>query len=234
MRNGERYRGEHIVIATGGHPRVPGLPGAGLGITSDGFFELEQLPERVAMVGSGYVAVELAGVLRALGSRVSMFVRFDGVLRSVRPDAVRARARASMRGRRHRAREARRAGGVERHGPYSIELETVDGRRFEGFDALIWAIGRTPNTAGIALERAGVELRVDRVTSASTSYQNTTRRASTRVGDVTWQGGADAGRDRGRSPAGRPPVRRPAAAASSELRRDPTVIFSHPPIGTAA
>ena len=82
---GESYRAEHVVVATGGYPRVPELPGAERGITSDGFFELEAQPERVAVVGSGYIAVELAGVFRALGSEVSVFVRFDRLLRSFDP-----------------------------------------------------------------------------------------------------------------------------------------------------
>jgi glutathione reductase (NADPH) len=79
--NGEVYQAKHIVIATGGLPKIPPVPGAGLGITSDGFFELEQLPRRVAVVGSGYIAVELAGVLRALGSEVTLCIRHDALLR---------------------------------------------------------------------------------------------------------------------------------------------------------
>ena len=69
------------MIATGGQPTYPPVPGAELGITSDGFFELERLPRRVAVVGSGYVAVELAGVLRALGSEVTLCIRHDALLR---------------------------------------------------------------------------------------------------------------------------------------------------------
>ena len=79
---GERYAAKHIVIATGGYPRYPDIPNADLGMTSDGFFELDALPERSAVVGSGYIAVELAGVLNALGSQVSLFIRYDAVLRS--------------------------------------------------------------------------------------------------------------------------------------------------------
>src|SRR5690606_39884290 len=79
--DGNRYSAPHILIATGGHPNVPDVPGAELGITSDGFFELEERPQRVAIVGSGYIAVEFGGVLRALGSDVTLFCRFDRVLR---------------------------------------------------------------------------------------------------------------------------------------------------------
>ena len=73
---------ERILIATGGRPSVPQIPGAELGITSDGFFELPERPQRVALVGSGYVAVELGGVFSSLGSETTILVRKNGVLRS--------------------------------------------------------------------------------------------------------------------------------------------------------
>ena len=79
------YEADRITIATGGYPHVPSVPGAELGITSDGFFELEQMPQRVALVGSGYVSVELGGVIRALGADTTILVRQDGVLRSFDP-----------------------------------------------------------------------------------------------------------------------------------------------------
>ena len=78
---GERFTAPHIVISTGGRPALPDLPGAELGIDSDGFFALEAQPRRVAVVGAGYIAVELAGVFRGLGSEVSMLVRGDRLLR---------------------------------------------------------------------------------------------------------------------------------------------------------
>ena len=78
----EEYSAERIVIATGGRPIVPDVPGAALGITSDDFFELDERPERVLVVGSGYVAVELAGVFRGLGSDTQVLVRKQGVVRN--------------------------------------------------------------------------------------------------------------------------------------------------------
>ncbi|MGH8676878.1 MAG: FAD-dependent oxidoreductase, partial [Burkholderiales bacterium] len=78
--DGERYTADHIVIAVGGRPIVPELPGAELGITSDGFFELERKPERVALVGAGYVAAEFGGLLQALGSEVTLLLRRDHFL----------------------------------------------------------------------------------------------------------------------------------------------------------
>ena len=80
--DGQDYSAENIVVATGGYPIVPEIPGAELGITSDGFFELADRPQKVALVGSGYIAVELAGVFNALGSDTTVLVRKDGILRS--------------------------------------------------------------------------------------------------------------------------------------------------------
>jgi len=86
--NGEHYSADHIVIAPGGVPSMPDTPGAELGITSDGFFALTEQSKRVAVVGAGYIAVELAGVLNALGSDVDLLLRrqhflaeFDSMLR---------------------------------------------------------------------------------------------------------------------------------------------------------
>jgi glutathione reductase (NADPH) len=226
--HGERYRADHVVIATGGHPKVPEIPGAELGITSDGFFELERLPRRVAVVGSGYVAVELGGVLHALGSDVKVFVRFDGLLRHF--DALVVE---------HLERDMR-ASGIEivtealpralERGPDGLALHTEDGRSFEGFDTVLWAIGRAPNTRNLGLEVAGVDLdgrgfvRVD-------SFENTSAEQVYAIGDVT----------------GHAELTPVAIAAGRRLadrvfggQRDrrlsydviPTVVFSHPPIGT--
>lgn len=225
---GERYRADHVVIATGGHPKVPNIPGAELGITSDGFFELEQLPRRVAVVGSGYIAVELGGVLDALGSDVKVFVRFDGLLRHF--DALMVE---------HLERNMR-ASGIEivthaaprslERGQHGLALHTEDGRTFEGFDTVLWAIGRAPNTRDLGLEVAGVDLdgrgfvRVD-------SFENTSAEKVYAIGDV----------------AGHAELTPVAIAAGRRLadrvfggQRDrrlsydviPTVVFSHPPIGT--
>lgn len=224
---GERYRAEHVVIATGGYPRVPELPGAERGITSDGFFELEEQPERVAVVGSGYIAVELAGIFRSLGSEVSVFVRFDKLLRSFDPMLSD-----------HLMQHMRDAGieivcdAVPRavSGTNSIALETEDGRTFEGFDALLWAIGRQPNTAGLGLEHTGVET-TPRGNVVVDAWQNTSAEGVYAIGDVTGRAeltpvAIAAGRRLGDRIFGGQSERR----LSYELI--PTVIFSHPPIGT--
>lgn len=73
--DGVRYSAEHILIATGAHPLRPDIPGAELGLVSDDFFDLRAAPAEVAIIGGGYIAVELAGLLQALGSKVSLLVR---------------------------------------------------------------------------------------------------------------------------------------------------------------
>ena len=78
----ESFKTEHIIIATGGQPTIPDIAGASYGITSDGFFELEEKPKNVCIVGSGYIAVEFAGMLSALGTNVTMNIRTESILRS--------------------------------------------------------------------------------------------------------------------------------------------------------
>ena len=79
--NGELIRAKHIVIATGAHPSIPDVPGAELGGSSDDVFAWEELPESVAILGAGYIAVELAGVLHTFGVKTDLFVRRDRPLR---------------------------------------------------------------------------------------------------------------------------------------------------------
>jgi len=224
---GERYSADHVVIATGGYPLVPALPGAERGITSDGFFELESRPGRVAVVGSGYVSVELGGVLRALGSEVTIFARFDRLLRSfdtLLSDHLMTHMEAAGIG------IVTGAAPHAVHGDAPVTLELEDGRRYGEFDALIWAIGRAPNVASLDLGRAGVAA-TDLGHIPVDDYQNTNVNGIYAVGDVT----------------GRPELTPVAIAAARRLadrvfgdqpdrhlRYDviPTVIFSHPPIGT--
>jgi len=224
---GNAYRAPHIVIATGGYPRVPAIPGAELGITSDGFFELESLPRRAAVVGSGYIAVELAGVLRSLGSEVTLFVRYDRVLRQfdemLASGLMRSMADAGIElvtGAVPQAVESRDG----------LTLVTEAAGEFGGFDTLLWAVGRAPRTDGLELDGAGVELgprghvRVD-------WFQNTSAPGVYALGDVTGQAEL--------TPVAIAAGRRLADRlfdGQTERRLSyetiPTVIFSHPPIGT--
>lgn len=225
---GRRIRADHVVIGTGGRPLIPDLPGAQLGIDSDGFFELPHQPQRVAVIGAGYIAVELAGLLNALGSRVSMYLRRETFLRSF--DAML----------RDTLMEQMLADGVNilpgtaitalRETPDGIALECEQGECGGQFDAVIWAVGRVPNTDDLGLTAAGV-IRDGRGFVPVDGYQNTNVAGIYAVGDVT--GGpaltpvaiAAARRLADRLFGGRPDRRLP-------LENIPSVVFSHPPIGT--
>ena len=226
--NGEQYTAERVVIATGGRPSVPQIQGAEHGITSDGFFELEQRPERVLVAGSGYIAVELAGVLRGLGSHVQVVVRKDSIIREF----------DTMLG--EQLMEAMEKDGIEietRVVPAAVErtadglvLTAEDGRSFGPVDSLIWAIGRSPNTAGLALEKGGVTAD-ERGFIPTDKYQQTNVEHIFALGDVTGRAALTpvaiaAGR--------RLADRQYGGMDGRYLDYDliPTVIFSHPPIGT--
>ncbi len=225
---GEVLTAPHIVVATGGRPVVPALPGAGLGITSDGFFGLGHRPESVAIVGSGYVAVELAGVFAALGTRVTLAIRHDRVLRSFEPMLSAALTREMRQDGIEIADHAVPTGLREtgRH----LELSAADGRVLGPFDCVLWAVGREPVVTGLGLERAGVACYDDGYVITD-EFQRTSVEGIYAIGDVT-------GRE----------ALTPVAIAAGRRLADrvfggmtgrkldyaliPTVIFSHPPIGT--
>ena len=224
----DHYTADRIAIATGGQPRVPGIPGADFGITSDGFFALTDRPQRVLVAGSGYIAVELAGIFNGLGSETRLVVRKDSIIREF----------DGMLG--EKLIEAMERDGVEcetRVVPASVEktddglrLHAEDGRTFGPVDAILWAIGRSPNTNGLALGNAGVEQ--DEYGFISTDeYQQTNVEHIFALGDVTGRAALTpvaiaAGR--------RLADRLYGGMDGRHLEYDliPTVIFSHPPIGT--
>jgi glutathione reductase (NADPH) len=226
--DGKAYTAERIVVATGGHPIVPDIPGAEFGITSDGFFELVEQPKRVLIAGSGYVAVELAGIFSGLGSETRVIVRKEGVLRDF--DTMLSSALMET---------MRKSGIVLETGvvPASVSktnnglvVTAEDGREFGPVDALIWAVGRSPNTAILDADKAGIAM--DQSGFVPTNeLQQTNVENIYALGDVT----------------GRVALTPVAIAAGRRLadrlyggmadrhldyRLIPTVVFSHPTIGT--
>jgi glutathione reductase (NADPH) len=226
--DGDRMTAPHIVIATGGVPIVPPLPGADLGITSDGFFALEQRPRRVAIIGSGYIACELAGAFHELGSQVELFIRKNHLLTHFDVMLGKSLMRET------------RAHGMTIHEhvvPAAVEdrsglktLVAADGRQFAGFDALLWAVGRSANVSRLDLAAAGVRSDGDGFI-VTDEFQNTNVAGIYSIGDVT----------------GRAALTPVAIAAGrrlsdrlfggkSDRRLDydmiATVVFTHPPIGT--
>jgi glutathione reductase (NADPH) len=226
--NGERLTARHIVIATGGQAIVPALPGAELGITSDGFFALAERPQRVAVVGSGYVACELAGAFHELGSAVELFIRKDHLLTSF--DAMLGKSLM---------REMRDQGiDIHQHVvPAAVRGESgrktlvaADAREFSGFDTLLWAVGRRANVSGLDLRQAGVALD-DCDFVITDGFQNTNVPGVYAIGDVTGRAALTpvaiaAGRRLSDRLFGGKADRR------LEYNMIPTVVFTHPPIGT--
>lgn len=221
------YTAEHILIATGGYPQRPQLPGAELGITSDDFFELSAMPQHVALVGSGYVAIELASTFNSLGARVTMVTRRDGLLREFDTD-VRLALMEGLRADGIEIIEHTEPTGLVRSGSRLL-LQAAGNQWQREFDCVLWAIGRAPATAGLGLEQVGVALRADR-TILTDEWQSTNVQGIYAIGDVT----------------GRLPLTPVAIAAGRRLadrlfggqperRLDyecvPTVVFSHPPVG---
>jgi glutathione reductase (NADPH) len=225
---GAVHAAKHVVVATGGRPIVPELPGTEAAITSDGFFALERMPRSVAIIGSGYVATELGGVFAALGARVTIAIRYDRVLRSF-DEMLSTRLMAAM-----------QADGIEVVPyvvPIAIEsagdgkrLRLAGGKALGPFDCVMWAIGRDANSAGLGLEQAGVALG-PRGEVATDLRQDTNVAGIHAIGDVTGRSeltpvAIAAGRRLADRLFGGEPERH------LDYRLIPTVVFCHPPIGT--
>lgn len=228
--NGERIRAQHITIATGAKSRWPSIPGAELGIDSDGFFALTEQPRRVAVVGAGYIAVELAGVLHALGSDTHLLVRgerplryfdhalTDGLLQRMQQDGLPLH--------RHFVPQS-----LHRNDQGRLTLRAEDGQQLTDLDCVIWAIGRDPNSTELNLAAAGVATDAEGHVLVD-AYQNTNVPGIYAVGDVT--GAAQL------TPvaikAGRLLAERLFNPAMADAKMDynliPTIVFSHPPIAT--
>jgi glutathione reductase (NADPH) len=173
-------------LYSGGHPIIPDLPGADLGISSDGFFDLENQPKRVAVVGTGYIGVELAGIFHTLGSQVTIFSRTHQILRSFDPiikDTL--------------LKEMQNVGvdfvfesdvrGLSRDGPEGSPIKvhyTSAGKQGETeVDCVLWAVGRLPNTKPLNLEAVGVQTD-KRGHVVVDEYQNTSTENIYSLGDV--------------------------------------------------
>ncbi|GAA3543585.1 glutathione-disulfide reductase [Zobellella aerophila] len=226
--NGEQYTADHILIATGGEPIIPHIPGAEYGIDSNGFFELNEQPRRVAVVGAGYIAVELAGVMNALGSETHLLVRKQAPLRNFDPLLTDTLVEV-MHTEGPQLHTQAVPKSVEKQADGSLTLHLDNGENIN-VDCLIWAIGRRPLTAGLNLEAAGVSvdqhgyIKVD-------EYQNTTANGVYAVGDnIGYVELTPVAVKAGRQLSERLFNNKPDAKMDYDLV--PTVVFSHPPIGT--
>jgi glutathione reductase (NADPH) len=224
-----RLASKAILIATGGRPSVPVVPGAELGLTSDDFFELKAQPARVAIVGAGYIAVELAGVLAALGSDVTLLLRGERLLSGF-DEMLSAGLTSEMTEAGINLLSSHELETVTREPDGTITIAAQRERKHTGFDALIWATGRVPNSDDLGLELAGVE-RGERNEVRVDDFQAASAQGVYAVGDVTGR--------RQLTPvaiaAGRKLADR-LFGGQADARLDyadiPSVVFSHPPIGT--
>jgi glutathione reductase (NADPH) len=155
-KSGSELTAERILIATGGRPYLPeGLPGLELGITSHEAFLLEKLPERILIVGGGYVALEFANIFHGLGSKVRIVHRGDQMLRGFDSD-LRAHMHIEVERGGTRLTMKTTLTKLEKSGG-AINATLSTGEKFET-DVVLYAIGRDPNTPGLGLESAGVKL----------------------------------------------------------------------------
>ena len=225
---GERYTAPHILIATGGHALYPNIPGSEYGITSDGFFELDEVPKRTAVIGAGYIAVEVAGVLNALGSDTHLFVRKDRPLRTFDKDIVdvlvdeMAKSGPTL----HTHANATE---VVKNADDSLTISFDNGETIT-VDCLIWAIGRAANTSGFGLEKTGVKL-TEKGTIYSDEFENTSVPGIYALGDVTGKldltpVAVKAGRQLSER------LFNNQADAKLDYTDVATVVFSHPVIGS--
>ena len=227
--NGELYTADHILIAVGGRPTIPAVPGAEYGIDSNGFFELNEQPKRVAVVGAGYIAVEIAGVLSALGTETHLFCRKESPLRSFDPMIIDTLVEVmEQEGPTLHTHSTPKEIVKEADGSLTLHLENGNS---QNVDTLIWAIGRHPATDTINLDVTGVETNARGYIKVD-EYQQTNIEGIYCVGDIM-EGGVEltpVAVKAGRQLSERLFNNKPNAKMDYTLI--PTVVFSHPPIGT--
>uniref|UniRef100_G1N073 glutathione-disulfide reductase n=1 Tax=Meleagris gallopavo TaxID=9103 RepID=G1N073_MELGA len=238
--NGKKYTAPHILIATGGRPSVPPdseVPGASLGITSDGFFDLEELPRHSVVVGAGYIAVEIVGILSTLGSKSSLLIRRDKVLRTfdslISTNCTQELENIGVDVWKHTQVQA-----VTKSPSGLLEVKVISSepahkptvKVIHDVDCLLWAIGREPNTEELCLEHVGVKVDAQNHVVVD-EFQNTTRKGIYAIGDVCGKAlltpvAIAAGRKLALRLFGNQQY------ARLDYSNIPTVVFSHPPIGT--
>ncbi len=226
--NKQVYQAQHIVIASGGQPIVPQIPGAEHGQTSDDFFTWQTAPQSVAIVGAGYIAVELAGMLNALGIETHLIIRQQTPIRKFdHTIAEKLTEHMHHAGIKIHTQVAPKSLAKQKNGLLRLQLAS---EQYLDVEKVIWAIGRKPNIDDLQLEKAQITctplgyIQVD-------DWQNTSTPFIYALGDVT----------------GKVELTPVAVAAGRTLAERlfnkkenakidyddvPSVIFSHPPIGT--
>ena len=167
--DGRRHRARHILIATGGRPVVPVLPGHDLAITSDQIFDLATFPRRLVVVGGGYIACEFASIFQGLGAEVTQLYRGEQILRGF-DDEIRDFVADEMRKKSVDLRTRADVERIERRGDH-LALTLRDGSGLVA-DTVLYATGRHPNTAGLGLAEVGVGLGANGSVIVDAHYQS--------------------------------------------------------------
>jgi len=220
---------DNVLLATGGKPWLPSdVPGAELGITSDGFWELDSIPKSTVVVGGGYIGTELAGVLCSFGSKVTMALRGECLLNGFDP-MIRQNTRSIMEQEGVDVKCGVNVVRVEGE-PGNLTVHLDNGQVLQGIECLLWATGRVPNTGKLNLEAAGITAQANGKIAVD-EYQATSTPGVFALGDIVDTAALT-----------------PVAIAAGRLLADrlfggcthakmdyskiPTVVFAHPPIGT--
>lgn len=226
---GQRFSAQHILIATGGKPFLPSIPGIEHAITSNEVFDLPQLPRRVLIVGGGYIAVEFAGILNGLGAQVTLSYRGEQILRGF-DDDLRQHLHDEMVKKGIRILLRSEVKRMDSMADGSLKADIAGAGQASGlFDTVLYATGRVPNSGGLGL--AGVGVKLDQAGAVQVDQFGQSSIPSIHaVGDVT---------DRiALTPVA---IREGAAVANSlfgptrsaaDLAVVPSAVFSQPPIGT--
>jgi glutathione reductase (NADPH) len=241
---GEAFRvtAPHITIATGSYPTKPeGIKGSQYGITSDEYFLIKHLPKKMIFVGAGYIAVELAGVMNAIGVECHIFIRGDTFLRKFDPMIQETMTKHYEEAGVHVHRNhpgikeviQLNPGSEDGSDPREKKLKVImnDGSEME-VNELLWAIGRGPEDRGLGLDNIKIE-RTDKGHIKVDKYQKTSVKGVYALGDITGQAeltpvAIAAGRMLGNRLFGPPEVR----DSYLDYERIPSVVFSHPTVGT--
>ena len=180
-----RWTAAHILIATGGRPVRPEVPGSGFAITSDEAFQLPELPARVLIVGGGFIAMEFAGIFHGLGAEVTLAYRGEQILRGF-DDDVRRHLYDELVRKGVDVRLQSQLGGIERRADGRLVAALTTGGRAERVeaDAVMFATGRMPTTSGLGLEAAGVALDAHGAVAVD-AYSASSVSGIHAVGDVT-------------------------------------------------
>lgn len=225
-----------ILLAVGGRPKAPpSIPGAEHGMNSDGFFDIDKQPKKVAIVGAGYIAVEFAGMFNALGTETHLFVRHKTFLRNFDPMIQETVTKEYERLGVHVHKESQTS-KIEKdvNGKLTVTYKDAEGNEssVSDVDHLIWAVGRVPETDKIGLKEIGVKLS-EKGHVVVDEYQNSSVDNIYALGDVTGQVeltpvAIAAGRKLAHRLFG------PAEFSAAKLNYEniPSVVFSHPEVGS--